>query len=267
MQSLLTILDWLVDSLVASFFVDKSRSLDVDIFMFVENITQFLKSESRVGAAWLEGSYARGENDEYSDIDFWVDCEDGFEENLLVGVTDFLSKKSNAEVRSVHNYFQDHPQILQYYIFVGEQIIDLCIQSRSRSEDLYFDKNEEVKVLFDKLGLLKFSNEVHSEFYDDSALDEQINWIWAKSQVVIKKASRGNFFVALDGYHRLLENVIEYYLCKNRSKKSYLVYKDLKHLNLDRQVWLKSLYEVTNCEQIITNLEWIHKEFENIFDN
>jgi predicted nucleotidyltransferase len=43
-----------------------------------------LEPHPHVHALWLEGADARNKVDEYSDIDLWLDVEDGHEESVLL---------------------------------------------------------------------------------------------------------------------------------------------------------------------------------------
>lgn len=59
-----------------------------------KDITEILKSELQplpyIYALWLEGSFAMGQADEYSDIDYWMDVDDEY-------VKDVGNRKSEIE--------------------------------------------------------------------------------------------------------------------------------------------------------------------------
>lgn len=223
----------------------------------LDELIKYLEEQNEVGAVWLEGSFARGESDEFSDIDLWLDCKNGLEKDLLVKILDFLKAQTNSKIQIAHNYFQDHPEIFQNYIFVDSVIIDLVIQSRSRTKKVFFAKNEEVKILFDKSKYLQFSEELHLEKYSQENLEKSKQWILAKSKAIINKANRGDFLTVCGVYFNLLEDILEFYLSKKQTKKSYWVFKDAKFLDLDDKIFLENIFKVKSTEEIISNLNQI----------
>ena len=68
-----------------------------------DHIIKYLKDFSEpkpyVNAMWLEGADGVGRVDEYSDIDFWFDTDDGCREKFLYECTDALGKIGKIDSR------------------------------------------------------------------------------------------------------------------------------------------------------------------------
>jgi predicted nucleotidyltransferase len=230
----------------------------------LDNLINFLKSQTEVSCAWFEGSHARSEQDEFSDVDLWVDCENGSEKDLLAKIVKFVETQLNQTAQVAHNFFQDHPEIFQNYIIVKDFVLDLCIQSKSRTPKVFFAKNEEVKVIFDKNNSLQFSNELRSTVYTEN-LEAIKKWILAKSTVIENKAKRGDYFQVAGIYFSFLEDVIMYYLARDDvTKCTYShssAYKDAAKLDKETQEFLQSLFKAGTIEEINQNLKIIHSQF------
>ena len=227
----------------------------------LDNLIEYLKSQEEVGCAWFEGSFARSEQDEFSDVDLWVDCENGLEKDLLNKIVSFLETQTGAKALLAHNFFQDHPEILQNYIIVKDFILDLCIQSKSRTPKVFFAQNEEVKVIFDKDNSIQFSKELRQVIYTEN-IDSIQKWVLAKSVVIENKAKRGDYFKVAGFYFAFLEDVILYYLVKNQIAKSYSIYKDTAKLDNETQEYLQCLFRAGTVNEIKENLKVIRGEFD-----
>jgi len=123
----------------------------------IQNLRETLEPLPYIYALWLEGSYANGTADEYSDIDIWIDFEDEFEEQAIEAVENVLPEL-DYKYKSPHG----HPKIRQRtYHLAGTSeyfMIDVCWQLHSR-EDVYYYENdnvESVKVIFDKVNIIKY---------------------------------------------------------------------------------------------------------------
>jgi predicted nucleotidyltransferase len=224
----------------------------------INNLIDFLQQLPETGCCWYEGSFARNEQDEFSDVDLWVDCENGKEKELLSKVVKFLSQTENKEPIVAYNFAQDHPEIYQNYIIVDDFVLDIAIQSQSRTPKVFFAENEEVKMIFDKNSAVQFSTELRPTKYTED-LNSLKNWIIAKSFVIEKKSKRGKYFSVVGVYFNFLEDVILYYLIKNDIPKSYSIYKDAEKLDEPTKKILQDLFRVDNIEEIVINLNKIKK--------
>ena len=69
--------------------------------MIIEKLSEALEPLPYVYAFWLEGADAAGTADEYSDIDFWVDFEDDYEEQAYEAVENALSGLSEIDYKYI----------------------------------------------------------------------------------------------------------------------------------------------------------------------
>lgn len=143
-------------------------------------LSEALKPLSFIYAFWLEGADATNSVDEYSDIDFWVDFEDKHEEQAIAVVEDALSEIAKIDYKYIMRH--GHPKIRQrVYHLTGTSeylMIDFCWQLHSRPSDEYAyqenDPIETAKVIFDKTGVIKYSQVDLSKFvqWNSNRLEE-----------------------------------------------------------------------------------------------
>ncbi len=157
-------------------------------------------SMNEVHAYWLEGTDSLDAVDKYSDIDIWLDVEDGFEDIIFQIAEEEFLKLDNLDFK--FNVDHKHPKIFQkYYHIEGTSeylIIDFCIQSHSRDRNevkfVEGDILEFPKVIFDKSGvitILKSDDQI-----DLSLIQNIINETKGKYKQhsrVIKYVERNNY--------------------------------------------------------------------------
>ncbi len=121
-------------------------------------LKETLEPLSFVNALWLEGADALGSVDMYSDIDFWLDVKDGFEDKAFDAVVGALTAHGKLDLD--HEVNHADPQIRQRFLRLNQSseflMLDLCIQSSSR-EFSFTPKADAILPLFDKAAVLKFS--------------------------------------------------------------------------------------------------------------
>lgn len=128
----------------------------IDRNMIINKLREALEPLPFIYAFWLEGADAIGATDEYSDIDFWVDFEDAYEEQAFEVVENALGSLSAIDFQYIMPH--DHPKIRQrIYHLAGTSkylMIDFCWQCHSRPQDEYtYYENDSIaaaKVIFDK---------------------------------------------------------------------------------------------------------------------
>jgi hypothetical protein len=134
----------------------------MDRTVIISKLTEALQPLPFIHALWLEGADATNTVDEYSDIDFWVDFEDEYEEQAISAVEDAFSALAEIDYKYVMHH--GHPKIRQrIYHLAGTSeylMIDFCWQMHSRPCDEYSyqenDPIETAKVLFDKADVIKY---------------------------------------------------------------------------------------------------------------
>jgi tryptophanyl-tRNA synthetase len=135
---------------------EKETAESEDRKRIIEVIKEGLKDDENVFALWLEGADGLGRTDSFSDVDFWLDVEDGFEEATLdkcekllqtIGNLDFVDRVEHNDTK----LFQRNMHIEDTSEYL---LIDICIQSHSRGRGgctFYSDDIAEFPlVLFDK---------------------------------------------------------------------------------------------------------------------
>jgi len=216
-----------------------------------------LKKCSFVFAFWLEGADAMGTVDKYSDIDIWLDVQDGREVNVIKKVRGILSRL--APLDFVHEINHPDPKICQIFFHLKGSseflIIDVCVQSHSR--DMLFTrghKDEAVKVVFDKAGVVRFCDLDQAEFKRKLKLriDELRKTFLFFQAWVMKGVRRNNFLEALSYYHSfvlapLVELLRIYYEPTKREFGLKHVERDLPRSGLKS---LEDLYKVNSTVDI-----------------
>ena len=157
-----------------------------------KDITEVLKNELEplpyVYAFWIEGSFAMGYADEYSDIDYWIDVEDDYVKEALEHVEQALERLGELDERD--DTGNSHPKLGQivYHIKGSDPYLVLDfnwqLHSRDRSEYHYIknDKVEGALVLFDKDNVVRFENIVKLVF---CSIDRAQRLIWVELCVLV----------------------------------------------------------------------------------
>jgi hypothetical protein len=126
----------------------------------IDTIKEGLESDENVYALWLEGADGLKRTDSFSDVDFWIDAEDGTEELVLDKCEQLLSKLGDLDF--IDRIEHAHRQIFQRNMHIKDMseylLIDICVQSHSRGSagsTFYTDDIAEFPlVLFDKAGVV-----------------------------------------------------------------------------------------------------------------
>ena len=130
-------------------------------WIIIKRLQEYFEPRSDVYACWLEGADGLGKVDAYSDIDLWLDVEDGQEIPVLEGCLTVLEEFGPLDLVERHDH--PHPKIFQYNAHISGTpeflIVDICVQSHSRgSEGCTFvegDPAELPDILFDKADVVK----------------------------------------------------------------------------------------------------------------
>ena len=189
----------------------------IDRDFIIDKLRESLEPLPYIYALWLEGADAIGTVDEYSDIDFWVDFEDEYEEQAYEAVENALGELAGIDFKYIMQH--DHPKIRQrIYHLAGTSkylMIDFCWQLHSRPKEEYTyyenDSIEAVKVVFDKDNIIRHKPIDLSELAkcNQSRLEEakyrRTQYIRAEKYV-----HRGQFLEAYAYYnHYVIEPLID----------------------------------------------------------
>lgn len=234
----------------------------------IEALGNELKNNSAVLAFWLEGADALDTVDKYSDMDVWLDVQDGHKEMVIKQVQSILSQIAPLDFE--HEVDHPHPKIRQYFFHLKDTseflIIDVCVQSHSR-EFWYTkeSKDEEVKIIFDKKGVIEFRDLDKAEFQSHQKKRiAELEKTFIFFQVWVKKGvKRDNFLEALSYYHSfILDPLVELLRIKHEPTKREF---GLKHVERDlpKNVLreLEDLYKVDLTPEISTKSQKANELF------
>lgn len=216
---------------------------------------------SAVRALWLEGSFAAGTADDLSDIDVWLDVDDGHFDDALDWVAEILRRLGPLDL----DYPRPHPHPLicqRFFHLVGTPealTIDVCAQAHSRNFAFTLDVVHEVPlVLFDKTGVIRFvhTDRVAAEAQRRRRVDEVRQEYGLFRRWLDKSIRRGHFLEALAYYHgRVLVALVELLRLRHVPTKSDY---HLKHADSDLPAdvtrMLGKIYGVTSVADIVARL-------------
>lgn len=217
-----------------------------------------------VHAYWLEGADSLNAVDEYSDIDIWLDVEDGYEDRVFVLAEEELSKLGKLDFK--YSIKHAHPKIHQnYYHIEGTSqylIIDFCIQSHSRDKNevrfIEGDILEFPKVIFDKSNVITILKD--EEKVDISLIKDIISEIKAKYNQhsrVIKYVERDNYPEAFIYYLKYVADpLVQLMRAKYTPKYHYLHFIHISnHIPKEEVKLIEYYYQISSLEDIRTKTE------------
>jgi len=174
-----------------------------------DKLQEVLEPLPYIHAFWLEGADATGTADEYSDIDFWVDFEDEYEEQAYEAVENALTGLAVIDYKHIVRH--SHPKIRQrIYHLAGTSeylMIDFCWQLHSRPKDEYAyienDTIEAVKVVFDKDDIIRYRPLDLSAFVEENTHRlEETKYRRAQHIRAEKYVRRGQYLEAYSYYYK-----------------------------------------------------------------
>ena len=244
--------------------------------------TEVLKNELQslpyIYAFWLEGSFAMGYADEYSDIDYWIDVEDDHVKDALEHVETALRSLGDLDERDETG--NDHPKLGQivYHIKGSNPYLVLDfnwqLHSRDRKEYHYIKKDivEGALVLFDKDNVVQFEDADEQEILQNKLnCRKECDYRYSQHLRVIKYIKRGTFPESYAYYHRY---VIEPLVIFLRLKYTPLYpYHYLLHISnhmpkavvekLEKLIQVSTLKEMETA--ITKSQEWYQELHQELF--
>lgn len=229
----------------------------------VDELQSLLEQNPATHAMWIAGSVAEGHQDELSDIDLWIDIDDGQDKAIFEVIEELLRSKGELDV----NYTEDMspPFTHKVYHLAGTNpyhFIEVTLHSHSHSYE-FIEGVRKVKVLFDKDGVTK------SKPLDEAAhvqmLSERKAFLAEKMKLgelsVKKEITRGQFMDALHNYQFwLVEPVIELARIKYAPLKiSYGLKHGSRDLPKDIVAAIESLYMITSLENLADKVKEVNE--------
>jgi predicted nucleotidyltransferase len=247
----------------------------IDRNIIINKLRKVLEPLPYIYAFWLEGSDANGTTDDYSDIDFWVDFEDEFEEQAYEAVENALSELARIDYKYIMQH--DHPKIRQrIYHLTGTSkylMIDFCWQLHSRPKDEYaYNENDNVeaaKVVFDKDNIIRIKplNLTKFEKRNQSRLEEAK---YRRTQYirVEKYVCRGQYLEAYAYYnHYVLEPLIDLLrLIYTPAHVDYYLIHISQHIPDSERVRLEYFAKISSLDDIAEKIPQAGQWFDELVE-
>lgn len=245
------------------------------------DITETLRNELKplpyLYAFWIEGSFAMGDADEYSDIDYWIDVEDNYVKDALEHVELALRKLGELDERDETG--NDHPKLGQIvYHIKGSSpylVLDFNWQLHSRDrKEYHYIKNDIVEgalVIFDKDDVIRFEEADNQEILKNKKICmQECDYRYSQHLRVRKYINRGTFAECYAYYNKF---VIEPLVMLLRLKFTplypyhYLLHIS-RHMPLDVVNRLEKLIQVKSLENMENRMkeakEWYQELNEEV---
>ena len=149
------------------------------------------QADERIVAAFIGGSFAEDQTDQYSDLDlFFITADDAYEE--------FLIERENFVCQLGEPLFLEDFGLSHGYciIFSNETECDIWFGRESNYKEIYSGTS---KVLIDKKGILAwehFPKQAADQSKQMEILRQQIDWFWHELSHYIKAMGRKQLWFA-----------------------------------------------------------------------
>lgn len=232
----------------------------------VDELKAFLEPNATVHAMWLAGSVAEGYDDELSDVDIWLDIDDGHDQTVLDVIEGFLETNGELDVRFSEGVTPPFSHMVYHLANTNPlHFIEITLHSHSHHFG-QFDQLRKIKVLFDKDGTTTF--EPFDEAGYNQMLKERKAFLIEKIGLgelsVKKEIKRQQFPDAMHNYlFWLVEPVIE--LARIKYSPLKITY-NLKHASRDLPAEtvkeIETLYMVASLDDLNNKIDQINSMLE-----
>jgi hypothetical protein len=185
-------------------------------------ISELLKRDPNVKAAWLWGSIGRGDEDALSDIDLWVIVDDEYIDPILSHPLQYVSQVTNPvlSLEAPQNAPEGGAYLMACYDApVAPHIVDWYWQPKSLASI-----SDQVRLLFDRAGIRHQEQPIHfSGGPANKAIVERpmhfISFFWMMLMITAKEASRSPWAEKMELVPYLIDPFIKthQFIGKNRS--------------------------------------------------
>ena len=165
----------------------------------LSQIIETLSSDPRFTAAWLEGSFGRGEEDDISDLDLHLAIEDAFSDQLCFHlgqanagtITERMALFTTfGQPAVIHENHANAPAggSFSFVLYAGSGLmVDWILTARSKSQ-----RPARSRLLFDKVGIPVLPGEaIESPLERTQHASERIAFFWMMAAVTCKYIQRG----------------------------------------------------------------------------
>lgn len=185
--------------------------------IIINKLKEQLEPVEYIYAMWLEGTNAIDEEDQYSDLDVYIDVKDEFIDEAVDKVEAVLAGISEIDYKYVMKH--PHSKLRQriYHLKCSSEylMIDFMWQLHSRDKDEFTyikgNKIETAKVVFDKAEVIRYKDYNENEYkqWNEDRLKDA-EYRYSQHNRVIKYVKRGTYLEAYAYYNRyVLEPLID----------------------------------------------------------
>lgn len=197
----------------------------------IDALSHQLESNDQVHALWLEGSAARGQADEYSDLDFWLLVDDTYLDGVQAEVRSALEQIGTLDLNYQMNVSGERGHVVYHIAGMSEFLtIDINVRKISLGTEVTAQLDD-IRVIFDKSKLIKLIQPAQGSFDEAEAKTRLLDFYRVQRPNVLKNLRREKPLEAIVYYQSLLEYIVKYY----RLKSGLVAKKDFrfKHLYHD----------------------------------
>lgn len=202
----------------------------------ISKITDVLEHDSRVVAAWLEGSIARAEDDEWSDIDLWIAVRDADFAEFVDERERFAAKLGDVVSVLYPKTLEQDDDVDSFQIILEDLpttlTIDVDVQHQSRQFRFTKDSRaEECKVLFDKDHVVQYqaknTKQIHT--YAKRIADDLLTRSWHRAAKIPAYIEREDMLEATNRYLDCVLDLITLYRAVYTPEKIDWGWKDIEY--------------------------------------
>ena len=224
-----------------------------------EELKKFMEQDESVHAMWIAGSVAEGTDDELSDIDLWLDIDDGQDKAIFSKIEKFLESKGELDINFSEGITPPCSHCVYHLAGMNPyHFIEITLHSHSNEIGL-FDALRKIKVMFDKDGTTNFKP--FDKVSYDKMLQERKQFLVEKiefgEQSIRKEITRRQFMEALHNYQFwLVEPIIELVRIKYTPLKiTYGLKHGSRDLPHDTVKEIESLHIIKSLDDLSNRLE------------
>ncbi|MBN9392513.1 MAG: nucleotidyltransferase domain-containing protein [Chloroflexi bacterium] len=161
----------------------------------LKRLTELLRADSRVEAVWLSGSFGRGENDEWSDLDLHVAVKDESFRGIIENPNEFFEYAGKPLlVQWVDGESYSMPGG-RFWLVMYPNTVEVDWNIGPVSQAVYPAASQ---MLFDRVGLRVAPEPAPASLEErQNAANHSTKFFWAMAPIAVKYAGRGHTRLAV----------------------------------------------------------------------
>jgi len=246
-----------------------------DKFAIIYKLREALEPLPYFYALWLKGADAAGTADEWSDLDFYIDFQDEFEDEAYAAVENALAELSKIDYKYVMRH--PHPKLRQRVYHLAETskflMIDFCFQLYSRPVDDYVylegETIEAAQIIFDKANIIRHKPKNPSDFAGrNKFLLAEAKYYRAQHLRAEKYVLRGQYLEAYSYYNRyVLEPFVDLLrLIYTPAFADYGLIHISQHIPAAKREKLEYFARISSLEEISEKMPQVAQWFDELWE-